>query len=536
MKTNEHARFGSAAFATRADYREAGLYRSTNKKALLGFDRRKPLYFGGPGGITTVAGARSGKLTTSQAFTQMSFGYQGNILSTDPKGELAATFQNQAFTGKHVVTWNPLGLHGLPRHSIDLFDYIDLGSAAVFSDIQSTCEVFSPLSGSAQSEFFELRARDWNGGIGLHCTEVFGRLTISDWVTAVGLLLSGGEEWEEFADSMSESRFEWVRRAEHEIREGRESESGGFRGILGEIAKSFRAFVDPALLDSLSPPFAFSYADLLSETDRFNVYLIVPPEQLGVWAVPMKLHLNAAMIHKARAPQAPGQLWMLDELAQMGANPTVVRAYTYGAGIGVKPWGILQSVDQLNALGKDAKTIILSSSQTQQWFGVRDKNTAEFLSAMMGDETLSFDDTALQLAAEQRRAEAVQALISGEDPVKAAIALRGQSALARNRSQMRRRLMTPDEILNMPKDRQLIFTDEIDKPVYCERRAYYDLHWTAGRYHPNPYHGAQDRVRIKKRSFGFSTRRVLTKKPPGRLAHLRQYQNRSLSYIEGYEP
>lgn len=531
---NEEYRFGSAAFAGNDEFRQNGLYEIAPSKVLLGFHGQRGLYFGGQGGIATIAGARSGKLRDVLAYSACGHAYWGNAIFLDPKGEIASISQYQLHTGKHSIPWNPLNMHRLGCLRINPVEYIRLDSQTLISDLKATCEALIPRSGSANSEYFELRAREFAEGIALAVVERDGVLTIPAWFEAINLAVEGGDRWLEVGFLMSESRFDLPRRVEAEIFANREGNGSGFRGIMGELLKSFQCFSDNVLLRSVSPPFDFSLFDLLSETERYNLYLIVPAEFLDTWAAAIRLLFTSAMLIKSRAPQAPAQLWCIDEAGQLGAFPMLVKMFTYGAGINIRPWAVFQNIRQMDALGPNARSIVLSSAATRQFFGARDIETAETVSRMLGRETLTYDDTLAQSRAEHARREAVQALLSGGDPLAAGIAMKQARFEAGHRTKQARDLRTPSEILNMPGDRQFIFSDQIDKPIYAERRAYYEQRFMAGLFHPNPYHPPLSHVRVKTR-FGMQARRILQSEVPDAYRHLIQYRTRPFTYVEGYK-
>lgn len=85
-----------------------------------------------------------------------------------------------------------------------------------------------------------------------------------------------------------------------------------------------------------------------------------------------------------------------------------------------------------------------------------------------------------------------------------------------------RPLRTPDELLGMPHDRQVIYTDGLSHPLWAERHAYYDQPSMAGRYHPNPHHPPLDRVRVRT-PHGTAWRPVIVEPVPRRFAHFPQY-------------
>lgn len=536
MITNETQRFGSAEAANLRDLKKAGLFRRSSDGLMTGFLGKRPIFIPGQGGCLLVGGARTQKLASTLGYTLCGFGYQGNIIVNDPKGELAAVSQNQTHTGKHTVHWNPFRLHGLPHDRINPLGHIRPVDPAIITKLANTCATLLPLSGGGNARFFERTSRKYAGGAAATCLELFDELTFLDWNHAINLMIQGGDAWESFATQMRNSRFALAREAEAEIAQGRKSESGGFRGAMGELAQAFQAFADPILMDAVSPPFDFSYEELLSSEHRFNVYLMTPAEYISEWEVPLRMHFTSAFIFKREAPTAPGQLWVIDEAGQLGANPMLEQAFSYGAGIGVRPWAVFQSLDQLNRVGKDAKGVILSSSAVRQFFGVRDLDTARIVSAMCGEQTLEYNDDLQQMQAAQRKHQAAIAMMSGQSFMQAAMAYRHEAAQEKHRAVIRRPLRTPDEVLNSPPQAQYVFCDQVKKVIYCERRPYYEQHWMAGKFHPNPFYPPSDTVKTKNRWFGYSRRRVLEMDAPPRLRHLRQYRDRPVSYIEGFAP
>lgn len=503
---------------------------------MAGFMGKHPIFIPGQGGMVTIGGARTQKLASVLGYTLCGFGYQGNIIANDPKGELAAISQNQVSTNRHTVIWNPFRLHGLPHENINLLGHFRPNDPAVITKLANTCETHLPLSGSGNARFFERTSRKYAGGAATTCLELFDELTYPDWIRAINLMIQGGEDWDSFAARMRQSRFSLAREAEAEIAEGRANDGGGFRGAMGELAQATQAFSDPLLMDALSGPFDWSYEELLSQTERFNVYIIVPAEYVSLWDIVIRMHFTCAFSFKSEAPNAPEQLWIIDEAATLGTNPMLERAFSIGAGMGIKPWAVFQSLEQMNRIGKGAKDIILSSAAVRQFFGIRDLESARTVSAMCGVSSLSYDDKLQQMQAAKRKHHAALGMMNGKDFMQTALAYRHEAEQERHRAVIRRPLRTPDEILNTPAQGQYIFCDQIKKVIYCERRPYYEQHWMAGKFHPNPFYGPSDKVRIKNRWVGHSWRKVLTMDPPPRLRHLRQYRNRPVSYIEGFAP
>lgn len=528
---NEHNRYGSARFATEDEIARAGMFDKGRDGLFVGFLNGRPLYYSGAGGLITTAAARSGKLATVLAYNSCIGGYGGASVYLDPKGEIAALSRPQT---KPSYYWNPCRLHGLPYHRINPVDYIRWDSPSLVSDVKMFCENMIPLSGAPGGVYFEGRAREFLEAIVLTIVKLDGVLTLPRLYHYLMLIPAGGDAWLDFAFEMSEAGFAITKAVEEEIAAARGQDSGGFRGILGELFKSFAPLSDPVLMEAVSPPYDMSLADLCGSQPR-NLFLMPPAECLNIWGGVLKAFFVAAMIYKARAPSAPRQTWILDEIGMLGAFPLVTKLYVYGAGIGIRPWAICQSTEQVKALGPSADTIISSSAGLRQYFAVRDDVSAARLSRQLGAETLEYNDTRQQGAARLAREQALHHLMNGGDPMEAALALSHHGEMEGHRSQQQRWLRNMDEVIGTPNDSQYIFADGLSHPIYAERAPYWEQRVMAGRFHPNPFHPPHDRVRVKTR-FSHEWRRIITERVPRQSAHLPQYADGYWSYMEGFRP
>lgn len=531
MLTNEIDRFGSAAFADERDIAAAGMFKQQPNSLLIGFWGKRPLFYSGQGGLLLTAGARGGKLKDVLAYNVCAGVCFSTMVILDMKGELAEISQDQTPDCKFNFYWNPAGLHGRPQHRINPVDYIHIDSPSLVSDIKVFCENMIPLSGSAGALYFEQRAREMLEGIVLTLVALDGVLMLSRLYEVLNLIPGGGDAWLNFAFEMSQSQFSIAGRIEEEIANSRGSSSNGFQGIMGELFKGFACLSDPQLMASVSPPFDFSMSQLCASDQAYQLYLMPPAEFIDAWAPMIKAIFVGGMIYKARAPQAPQQTWILDECAQLGAFPLVPKLFTYGAGIGIRPWAVFQSTYQMKALGPDAENIITSSAALRSYFAVRDIESASAVSRMLGVQTLEYDDEHMQARAEHAKRQALQTMLNGGDPLSAGLTYAHHKQEAQMQTKQHRLLRTPDEVLNMPPDKQFIFTDALQKPIYADRRAYFEQRFMAGRFHPNPYHPPLDKVRVKTR-FGHAWRSVIRKPVPQRYAHYPQYADGTCSKIE----
>jgi len=528
---NESQRFGSARFATEQEAEAAGMFRKTPDSLFVGSLNGRKLYYSGAGGLVTCAGARSGKLRDVLAYNVCRDGFGQTLVILDPKGELAAISR---LILKRAYYWNPRRLHGLPYSRINPVDYIHAGSPSLRFDIQKFCADYIPKSGSANAGYFEDRARQFLEGIILTIVKLDGALTLGRLFRVINTIPGGGDAWLDFAFEMSEAGEEISESVEKEIAEARGNDSGGFRGILGELFRAVAPLSDDVLLDSLSPPFDLSMADLCTGAPC-HLYLMPPADGLRIWGGVLKAFFLAAKVYKERAPSAPRQTWIMDEVAMLGAFESVVELFSFGAGIGIRPWAIYQSAEQMKATGAGAESKIPASAGLRQYFAVRDEVSASRLSRQLGTQSLEYNDVPQQARSRLAREEAINALLGGGDPIEAALSLSHHGEMQAHRSQQQRWLRTLDEVIGTPGDRQYIFADGLSHPLYAERAPYYEQRSMAGRFHPNPFHPPADRVRIKT-LFGHDWRRVIRERVPGQYAHLPQFADGWWSYIEGFCP
>lgn len=527
---NEFHRHGRAAYAGEDELGGAAFFTQTANSLLIGFFKGRPLYWNGPGGLLLKAGARSGKLRDVLAYNICAGVYAGSMLVLDMKGELAAISRDQTLSRKYCYYWNPLGLHGLPQDRINPVDYIRIDSPTLVSDVKVYCQNILPKSGSAQAEFFELRGQAFLEAIILTIVRLDGVLTLPRLYEVINLIPGNSEAWLAFAFEMQEAGFPISKAIEEEIAASRNETGGGFRGILGEVMKAVSALSDPTLMASVSPPFTASLADMTG-AQACHVYLMPPAEFIEGWAPIIKALFVAGMIYKSRQPQAPAQTWILDECAQLGNFPLVARMFTYGAGVGIRPWAVYQSHDQLKATGPNADTIIPASAAVQSSFGIREIDTATRLSRQIGYQSLEYDDALRQAQSDHAYQQAVNALLTSGDPVRVALDLAHHQNASTHRASQPRELLKPDEALMLAPDKQIIFADGLSHPVMAEKRPYYEQRFMAGRFHPNPFHPPLDQVRVKAR-FGAAWLRVIEAPVEPAFAHYPQYRDGVRSRIE----
>src|SRR5690606_37893089 len=212
--------------------------------------------------------------------------------------------------------------------------------------------------------------------------------------------------------------------------------------IMGEIYKAIVLLSDPAIRRCLAeggkPEFSLG---CLTERDC-TVYLMIPAEYISLLAPMQRAIIGSAMLHKQRRSDAPQVLFIVDEAAQLGLFESLLRAYSYGRGMGVRTWSIWQDLGQIERnFGRPALSGFLGSSQVRQFFGVRDLETARTVSSMLGNETLEYSAELEQANARKTATAILNGVLAGQDPVEAGLNYAYQTQAAIHRKKQARALM-----------------------------------------------------------------------------------------------
>lgn len=532
---NEITPFGSARWASHKQAEKIGLFRFHENAHYSGHLGKHNLYFNGDGGVLDFAGARAGKGTCFIIQNICAgLGRKRTQIILACKGDLPQIAANQTADNKSVYCWNLEGRDGLLLDSLNPLEPLTASSPTLQADIKTVVQGLIPPSGDGKAKYFEGRARDVMEGLLYALTLRDGEATLPALYHVINLALIGGAGWSEFADDMSAAASPLCFRIRKEIEVFQADPHGAMKDIIGEVTNAVSCLSDPNLMRVVSPPFSCSIADDLCGRDRFaNLFIVCEAERMVTHAPIIKAMLSALFVTKARKPDAPRQEWVLDECALLGGFDLVPKLFSYGAGLGIRPWAIFQNPAQMDVLGHKARQIIMASAQLQRFYGIREPDTARLLSEMIGDQTLEIDDELVQGRADVDRRKLWNAVMHGADPFAVVKELHQKEYETTHKRKLRRRLVNPDEIRHLPNNRHLIFTDGLSGPLLAERTPYWQQRWMVGRYLGDPYHPPTDSVVVQTR-WGARRRPVLTEPVPQQFAHLPQYRDGTWSYIGGY--
>ena len=534
MHDNADYRFGSAAWADEGSLARAALFSGVGLQ--IGYWKDRPLRLDSDAPLITIGGAGSGKLRDQLAYVVCRSPGQP-MVALDPRGELGAiSIHTHARHGEPAWFWNPTGLCGLPRHRCNPLDILKPANPTFHADCKFFAEGLIPISGSANGQYFELRAREWMENITKARAEQKGDVSFPDLYRLINTVEADPAAWADFLEVMLSSAFDSARRTAGEMLIKQQDSPKEFGAIMGEIYAHLNFLSDPVLLEALESP-DFSLETICDPSRVSKVFLNVPAEYLGIWSPLIRTMFTVTMLYKSRHPERRRVLLLVDEAGQLGGFEALLKSFTYGRGAGIRSWAIFQDAGQIiRNFGASALQSFLGSAQTRIFFGVRDYQTARLVSDMLGTETLEYDDPWRQNDARHRKLNATLQMMTSADPFAAGAEYAHFKRASETRSQQSRPLMTPEEVLSMPEDRQILFISGLNlKPVFASKYPYFSRREMAGLYLPNPYHPPCDRVRIQGR-FGPKWARVVTEPVPAAYAGYPQYASGAVSYIKGYRP
>ena len=426
---------GSARFANRKELkklqREDGLLigRNPHTGRLLRYD--------GPAHLITLAPTRAGKGVGTVIPNLLAA--ERSVLVIDPKGENAriAGEARRRFGTVHVL--DPFEVSGMPSTAYNPLDRLTPDSLDLGEDAASLTEalVMDPPGQVTEAHWNE-EAKAILGGLIMFCVCHEDRdrrslATVREYLTLppekLRALLELMQDSDEAGGLIARAANRFLGKADREA-----------ASVLSNAQRHTHFLDSPRIAKCLARS-DFAFSDLRHRIT--SVFLVLPPNRMDAYSRWLRLLVSQALQDIARDAEAltattgaqgvsqrlsSPTLFLLDEFAALGRLEAVERAMGLMAGYGLQLWPILQDMSQLKDLYGERAGTFIANAGVQQVFGVNDFETAKWLSQMIGQETAGFQTDSFK---------------PGDGP-----------SFSNNLTG--RDLLTPDEIMQMPPDRQLL--------------------------------------------------------------------------------
>lgn len=448
--------YGQASWANARDLKRAGLFGADG--ILLGRLGGKMLRLRTDRHLMTLAPNRAGKGVSSIIPNLLM--WPGSALVIDPKGENAVvTARRRRALGQKVHVLDPWGITGLPEASFNPLLTLRPDSADLVEDATLLADGLVLPATKSDDEFWNGEAKALLAGLIMHI--VTTELPENRHLGRLRALLTLGEA--DFADLLDDMRdnhaaFGLVARTAQRLLQKTDRERSG----VISTAQAHTHFLDSPRMVAVLKSSSFDLADLKAK--RMTLYLVLPADRLATHGRWLRLIVGltiSAMTRDRQPPQTP-VLFLLDEFAALGRLQALETAIGLLAGYGVLLWPILQDLAQLQDLYPHRWRSFLANSGVIQAFGVNDFGTAEYLSKMLGNRTVTVRQHGR----------------SSDDLHK-----RGSE----NYAATGRPLLMPQEIMRLPPGQQLVLLQG-KPPILADRLRYYGDAEFAGLFDPNAMH------------------------------------------------
>jgi type IV secretion system protein VirD4 len=434
-----------------------------------------PLQYKGVRHLLTVAPTRSGKGVSSIIPNLLT--YPGSVFVIDPKGENALITANRRGNGtdtipgmkQDVVLLDPWDVAatklGIKPAAFNPLDWIKADDPDAAENAFLLADALVMSEAKDEGRFWDEEAKALLMGIILYVataedekeTRTLGRIR--------DLLTQDDEAFKAILTKMFNHPHPIVRSTA--ARQAAKDEKL-FSSVLAS-AQSHTHFLDSGRIRKSLSRSDFSFGDL--KTKPTSIYLILPADRLRTFDRWLRLLIQQAITVNARnidqKPERP-ILFLLDEMPTLGRLPAIEQAYSLMAGFGMQLWGIVQDLSQLaQVYGPNGWQTFISNSGVIQYFGSRDKMTAEYFSSLCGVTTVAVHNFSLSIG----RAIGTT---SGSGPGGASSSHSDTSNWSKTGAvnEGQRQLAYPDELMVMKAHQQIVFVENLD-PISAHKVLWY---------------------------------------------------------------
>lgn len=437
-----------------------------------------------------VARTRTGKGTRIIVPTLLR--YQGSALVIDPKGENAAITararQHQLGVDSPVHIINPWGELagtfanlGFPPATFNPLDALDRADPGVVAMAQDLAATISPNSGGAD-EFWKGSAAGMLAAILLWLTDQPGETkTLARAREMIAMSRSAFTEQYMVKMAASSAYGGAIREL---ISPYLDMADQTYTGIVAGLNESTRFLSDPQVKAATATS-SFDFIDLWRKP--MTVYLVIPPQRIATQRTWLRLVITAVTGMFRRVKDMQGRrpphrcMFLIDEFPALGRMPDIPTDIATMAGYGVDYTLVVQGLDQLKDIYKEAASTIMSNCAYQWFCNIGDLESAKYLSEVLGKATVQTIGRSENF---------------GQNPGGAS---EGQGI---NYGETGRALLTPDEVLTLGRDKAIVLHPN-SKPHYVLPIDYWNLERAFSRfrqkrpqmfwdpplhYDDNPYH------------------------------------------------
>lgn len=303
----------------------------------------------------------------------------------DFKGEnVRLTAQVRRKMGHRVVVLDPFKTTTLDPDTFNPLEFIDKESPTALDDCNDLAEALVVRTGQEKEPHWPDSAEVWIAA--MTAMVVCFAEGADKSLQQVRSLLTNPQKMEAAIKLMCESDL-WegmLARLGHQLTQFKDKELSSTLTTTNR----FLRFLDTLAIAESTKQSSFDPADLL--TGKVTVYLVLPPEHMRAQTALLRLWIGAMLraVVKGGLQEKTKVHFVLDEAASLGHMDALDDAVDKFRGYGVRLQLYYQSLGQLKKCWPEGQDQTLLSNVTQVFFGVNDQQTADYVSARLGEETI----------------------------------------------------------------------------------------------------------------------------------------------------
>lgn len=387
-----------------------------------------------------------------------------SCIVTDIKGENAEITgaHRQRVFGQKIMLLDPWHVTTDKPARCNVLDLIDKDDPQCLDKIRALAEAIVEKNPNEREPHWPRRAADFIAGaiaavIHFCPPELRSLQQVAEIIADKSLLAQAIE-----AMKHSTAHGGLLARMGHDMSRSVEKE---LESILSTANGSLAFLSTPAVMESTQTTSDFDLAALY-ERQGATIYLVIPLQYMKSHAGLMRLWVTAFtkyIVSRGIKNQRPVNV-ILDECASVmaGHGEALEEMLAVGRGFKLKVTAIFQSLAQLKKLFPEGQEGVLLANTSQIFFGVNDHQTAEYVSARLGEETIIAHSGSSSYGTSQQGGQQGGYSCS--------------TNISHSWQQLGRRLLKPEEVAGLDPRIAITFTPGVP-PLWTWLVRYYENGW-----------------------------------------------------------
>jgi type IV secretion system protein VirD4 len=388
-----------------------------------------------------------------------------NMVVVDFKGEnVALTAAARRKMGHRVVVLDPYKITTPDPDTFNPLEFIDKDSHTALDDCRDLAEALVVRTGQEKEPHWADSAEVWIAAM----TAMVASFAEGEdrSLQSVRSLLTNPEKMQAAIKMMCESDAMdgMLSRLGHQLTHFKDKELSSTLTTTNR----FMRFLDTTAIADSTRQSSFNPADLLN--GKVTVYLVLPPDRMRAQSALLRLWIGSLLraVVKGGLQETNKVHFVLDEAASLGHMDALDDAVDKLRGYGVRLQFYYQSLGQLQKCFPDGQDQTLLSNVTQVFFGVNDQQTADYVSARLGEETIVVNSGGTSSG------KSYQTTGPGQN-------VSHSSNTNRNWQFLGRKLLKPEEVTALPDRVAITFTPGVP-PLATRLIRYYEKEFKSAGY------------------------------------------------------